>query len=91
MSFKLHQKRHNFSEMGSEITHFREKDSELDTFQEKDSEMGSDCFFLLGKRAREGGCPGASGLGNRFAFETGGTPFFEVVFRSNFFTQSCDF
>ena len=42
-------------------------------------------------RAREGGCPGASGHWNRLGFETGEAPFFEAFFGTPFFTEISEF
>ena len=47
----------------------------------------SDCCFLFRKRAREGGCPGASGPVNRWLFESGGAPFLKQFVERIFHTK----
>ena len=42
-------------------------------------------------RAREGGCPGASGHSNRDLFDFGEAPFFEAFFGTPFFTEISQF
>ena len=42
-------------------------------------------------RAREGGCPGASGHWNRVWFDFGEAPFFEAFFGTPFFTEISQF
>ena len=42
-------------------------------------------------RAREGGCPGASGHSNRDLFEIGEAPFFEAFFGTPFLTEISEF
>ena len=80
MSFRSQQQNARFSRNG--LRNY--------AFQEKDSEMSSGCCFLFEKRAREGGCQGASGLVNSYSFDSGGAPFFEAVFRNHCFIPHCN-
>jgi len=77
--------------MDSEITYSRKRTQKWTQNWAPVAVSCPDCCFLFRKRAREGAAPGASGQGNSFLFESGGTPFFEPVFQASFFTQTSHF